>query len=158
MLKSRGLITLSIVTLTLVLCVGIASAGLYKWTDANGRQFYSDVPPLGSKAELLAVKVNANPSSQSEPANTSAIAESEQKNTKAKKVVMYSATWCGVCKKAKAYFNANGVGYTEYDIENSRKGRVDYKRLKGTGIPIIMVGEERMNGFSQGRFAKMYES
>ncbi|PCH60011.1 MAG: glutaredoxin family protein [Gammaproteobacteria bacterium] len=158
MLKSRGLITLSIVTLTLILCVGIASAELYKWTDANGRQFYSDVAPSSGKAELLDVKVNANPNSQRDPVNTLATSEAEKKNAKAKKIVMYSATWCGFCKKAKAYFVAEGVSYVEYDIENSRKGRADYKRLKGTGVPIIMIDKERMNGFSKGRFAKMYES
>ena len=71
---------------------------------------------------------------------------------------MYSASWCGLCKKAKAYFKAEGISYTDYDIENSRKGRTGYKRLKGTGVPIIIVGDERMNGFSKGSFEKIYES
>ena len=156
MLQGRDLITLLIVTL--ILCAGSASAELYKWTDPTGRHFYSDVPPPGAKAETMNIKVKAGQASQKESTNTSANTEHEVKNTKAKKVVMYSATWCGFCKKAKAYFDAEGIPYTEYDIENSRKGRNDYKRLKGTGVPIILVDDERMNGFSKGKFEKIYES
>ncbi|WP_198147347.1 glutaredoxin family protein [Gilvimarinus polysaccharolyticus] len=32
------------------------------------------------------------------------------------RVVMY-ASWCGYCKKARRYFRANNIPFTEYDIE-----------------------------------------
>ena len=69
---------------------------------------------------------------------------------------MYGASWCGYCKKAKKYFNKNNIRFVEYDIERSTKGKRDYKALNGTGVPIILVGDQRMNGFSEAGFERMY--
>lgn len=66
-----------------------------------------------------------------------------------KKVVIYTTRRCGYCKKAKAWFSRKGIAYTEYDVENSNKGQRDYKELGGHGVPIILVGEQRLNGFSE---------
>jgi len=133
-----------------MLFIGFANAELFKWKGDDGRIFYSDKPPFGEKkAETLKFATH----------RVSFDKEAVTKNQSAhsKTVVMYSASWCGVCKKAKAYFAAEGIAYKDYDIENSRKGRFDYKKLKGTGVPIIMVDDERLNGFSQRRFEKAYQ-
>ena len=58
----------------------------------------------------------------------------------AKKVVMYGASWCGVCHRAKEYFARNKIPYVEYDVETSRKSKRDYKRMRGEGVRIILVG------------------
>jgi len=65
---------------------------------------------------------------------------------------MYSAVWCVICKQARRYFKKNGIAFKEYDIEKSIKGRRDYKRLNGRGVPIIMVGGKRLNGFDPKSF------
>lgn len=44
----------------------------------------------------------------------------------------------------------------EYDVEKSSKGKRDFKRLGGTGVPIILVGQKRLNGFSWETFEKLY--
>ncbi|MBL4850730.1 MAG: DUF4124 domain-containing protein [Gammaproteobacteria bacterium] len=144
-----GLIALLLVTP--LLFIGLANAELFKWKDDDGRIFYSDQPSPDKKAEVVEYKA------RQASVSTSSDQDANNKSANRKTVVMYSATWCGVCKKAKAYFAAEGISYKDYDIENSRKGRADYKRLKGTGIPIIMVDKERLNGFSRGRFEKVYE-
>jgi glutaredoxin len=72
-------------------------------------------------------------------------------------VVMYSAEWCGICKKARKYFQQQGIPFREYDIETSRKGRQDYESLNGRGVPIILVGAKRMDGFSAERFQSLYK-
>ncbi len=74
-----------------------------------------------------------------------------------KSVVMYSAVWCGICKNAKRYFNQNGIAFKEYDIETSAKGRRDYKKLRGRGVPIILVGKKRINGFTPKSFKALYD-
>ena len=48
---------------------------------------------------------------------------------------MYGTTWCSYCKKARSYFGANEIQYKEYDVENSEKGKRDYKKLGAKGIP-----------------------
>jgi glutaredoxin len=73
-----------------------------------------------------------------------------------KRAIMYSASWCGVCKKAKRYFEENGITYTEYDVEKSAKGEAEFKRLGAKGVPVILVGNRRMNGFSVDGFEKLF--
>ena len=71
-------------------------------------------------------------------------------------VLFYTVSWCGVCKRARRYFEDNNIAYTEYDIETSSRGREDYKHLKARGVPVILVGRKRMNGFSVDGFNDLY--
>jgi glutaredoxin len=69
---------------------------------------------------------------------------------------MYSTVRCGYCRKARAYFKANGIAFTDYDVETSDKGRQDYRRMGARGVPVILVGDQRMMGFSESAFASLY--
>ncbi len=71
-------------------------------------------------------------------------------------MVMYTTSWCGVCKRARNYLTAEGIEFSEYDIEKSRKGKREFDRLGGKGVPVILVGKQRMNGFSKEKFAQLY--
>ena len=84
-------------------------------------------------------------------------AETSTKKTGAKKVVMYSAEWCGVCTKAKKYFRSKKIPFKERDIDKSKKARKAFDKLNGKGIPVILVGKKRMNGFSVKRFESIYK-
>ena len=78
----------------------------------------------------------------------------EEKAEKAE-VKMYATSWCPYCAKARAYFARRGIAYVEIDIEKSREGRVEYDRLGARGIPVILVGQQRMNGFSEARLSQL---
>ena len=71
-------------------------------------------------------------------------------------VVMYSAVWCGVCKRARQFFQANNIPFSEYDVETSVRGKNDFARLKDRGVPVILIGKKRMNGFDTDRFKQLY--
>ena len=93
------------------------------------------------------------------PVSTSpSTAQAEPNSAEAPKVVLYGTTWCGYCKKAKSYFRANNIAFTEYDIEKSASAKRDFKRMGGGGVPLILVGEKRIRGFSPSKFAKAYTS
>ena len=64
-------------------------------------------------------------------------------------VVMYATSWCPYCAKARAYFARKGIAYVEYDIEKSAAVNAEFKRLGGRGVPLILVGKEKMSGFSE---------
>jgi len=78
--------------------------------------------------------------------------------TRPKKVVMYSAEWCGVCKQAKSYFRQNNIRYTNYDIEKNESAKQRYKKMGAKGVPVIIVGKQRMNGFSAAGFNQIYKN
>jgi len=125
-----------------------ASNEILKWTDSDGKIHFGDRPPAGAEASVVEVRINTY-----ESPNIEAIREILNPKDK---VVMYSAAWCGVCKKAKKYFKANKIRFKEYDIERSSKGKKDFKKLGAKGVPVILVEEKRLNGFSAGSFESIY--
>src|SRR5688572_7686413 len=68
------------------------------------------------------------------------------------KVVMYSTTWCTVCQQARNYLVQHRIPFTEVDVEKSEAGREEFQRLGGRSVPIILVGNQRMDGFGANRF------
>jgi len=132
---------------TLIFTISV-SAEILKWTDSDGRVHFGDKPPPGAETSIVEVRINTYESPNIE-------ALQEILNPK-DKVVMYSAEWCGVCKKAKKYFRANNIPYKDYDIEKSSKGKKDYKKLGAKGVPVILVGKKRLNGFSAATFESIY--
>lgn len=129
-----------------------ATAEIFKWIDDSGRVHFSDSPPRERQVEKIEVKINSYTSPEIVPFEASVTP-----STRREKVVLYSTTWCGYCKKARRYFATKGIPFVEYDTETSKKGREDYQALKGTGVPIILVGERRMNGFSPSSFDALYQ-
>jgi len=72
-------------------------------------------------------------------------------------VVMYSASWCPYCDKARAYFQSNGIPFEEHDVEKSQKGKRDYNRMDVNSVPVILIGDQRMVGFTKDRFQRLYD-
>jgi glutaredoxin len=70
-------------------------------------------------------------------------------------VVIYATSWCPHCAKARAYFAKNGIAYVEHDIEKSAAVNAEFKRLGGRGVPLILVGAERISGFSELAFESL---
>jgi glutaredoxin len=64
-------------------------------------------------------------------------------------VVMYATAWCPYCAQARAYFARNGIAYVEHDVEASAAAHAEFRRLGGRGVPLIFVGEERIDGFNE---------
>jgi glutaredoxin len=67
-------------------------------------------------------------------------------------VIMYSTRWCPYCKKAREYFSLHHINYVEYDIEASATNLERFRALNGNGVPLILVGDRRMQGFSPQSF------
>jgi glutaredoxin len=70
-------------------------------------------------------------------------------------VKMYATSWCPYCAKARAYFSKRGIAYTEIDVEKSAEGLAEFRKLGGRGVPLIVVGAGRMNGYSEARLAQL---
>jgi glutaredoxin-like YruB-family protein len=64
-------------------------------------------------------------------------------------VVMYSTAWCGVCKRARKYFQEAGISFTEHDVDEDATARAEYFRLNPRrSVPTIKIGDEVIVGFS----------
>ncbi len=145
---------LAALTLSALLASPAGFAQLYKWVDDQGKVHYGDSPPDSAALQQIRGNVTSFTSTTVEPF------EIDEKllttRTKSKSVVMYSTSWCGYCRQAARYFRKHRISFKEYDIEKSEKGLRDYKKLNGRGVPIILVGKRRMNGFNAKTFDQLY--
>jgi len=73
-------------------------------------------------------------------------------------VVMYATTWCGVCKKARRYFERERISFVEYDVDRNASARAEYLRLNPRrSVPTIQVGEQVIVGFSESSVERALE-
>jgi glutaredoxin len=141
-----------------MLCVLAGSAfsqPIYRWVDASGRvQYTTEKPPAGVKSATVGPRVSSYSGtpvvSEQTPVAPQAAAPAG--------VTMYSTDWCPYCRKARDYFARNGVRYSELDIEKSPAAKAEYDRLGGRGVPLILVGSQRMSGFGEERLAQMLKA
>lgn len=146
--------TVAIGLAVLVLLPSVLFADMYKWIDKDGKVHYTDSPPPGQKAKKLDLKINTITG----PATVSTIGSSGSTAVPAKgttNVKLYTTTWCGYCKRAKAYLQARGTPFQEIDVETSAQGQSEFRALGGRGVPVILVGNQRMDGYSEGTLAGM---
>jgi len=122
------------------LSIQTSLAKIYKWKDANGKTHFGERPPKNTNVDEIKA-----------PANSNFNAESSIE------ITIYTTSWCGYCKKAKAYFAANNMAYKEYDIEKNRYAKRQYDSINGKGVPVILVGDQRLNGFSEKGFERIYK-
>ena len=145
-----------LLALALLLPVSAGSVELYKWVDDKGNTHYGDKPPKKAELEKITGVISSFQSVNVEPFKYDPALVTIGAKSKTKSVIMYSTSWCGYCKKARKHFERNNIPYQEYDIEKSKKAAKDYKRLNGRGVPVILIGKQRMNGFSARSFDKIY--
>ena len=64
-------------------------------------------------------------------------------------VVMYSTAWCGVCKRARAYFEEQRIAFEEHDVDKDPTARAQYLQLNPRrSVPTIKIADEVIVGFS----------
>ena len=72
-------------------------------------------------------------------------------------VVMYGASWCGYCAKARRYMDRHAITYIEHDIDTSIDGRREYKDLGGKAVPLFQIGGQVLKGYRPERIAQLVE-
>ncbi len=65
------------------------------------------------------------------------------------KVVMYGTQSCPYCGKARELLRAKNVRFADLDVQHSPKAQKEFEQLGGTGVPVILIGNRRIQGFNQ---------
>ena len=113
-----------------VMHISPSHAQIYKWIDADGEVQFSDKKPLNKKSENVNLKINTYKNVTIDPE---------------------------ILKDTK-YFNKNNIAYIEYDIDNDKAAKKRHKAMGATGVPVIFIGDRRMNGFSAASFERIYNN
>ena len=148
-MRSR-IIFLTVIVLLLIF-VSPASSEIYKWKDKNGNIVYSDFAPSGVAAQKK--KFRDDRIERQETKESSHKPESnalkEDGPCSDVNVIMYMTSWCGYCKKAKAYINSLGVRLTEHDVDKDRSKNSEMLSKSGgaKGVPLIDVEGVIIRGY-----------
>ncbi len=167
---------LLVAVVVLVLCAVLPVGGdIYTWIDGNGVKHYSSGPPPGAKEVKRQAEIKHSSDQydkweeQRKSRQTQILEESRssddtpKKNTRAVRratkqpdtVVMYSTPTCGYCARARSFFASHDISYTDYDITTDSQARERYKKLNGSGVPLIFVGDKRIPGFNEGLLRRL---
>jgi glutaredoxin len=114
---------------------------------------FSDKASPQVPSEKIHLKINTYTNVTYQSVNRAITAD---KSAASNAVVLYGTKWCGYCKKARSYFNLRNIRYTDYDVENDANALAKFKSFGGNGVPVIFVGNTRINGFDEGTFDRFY--
>ena len=145
----------------LLSAVSLAGAEMYQWVDENGVVTFKDSPPPASKKRSKVKVYNDSdfdpaPPPQPAPAKrkskgsptAAAQPSAPEKERFTGTVEMYVTDWFGYCKKAQSYMKSKGIPYVAYNIEKDSAAKQRHKELGGRGVPLIIIGSNKMSGFS----------
>ncbi len=135
-----------------------AAAQVYKWTGPDGRTHYGDRPPEEAKAQSLRIGVQSHTGPATLDTWTDVIRRPPPPTTAqpgAVPITFYSTAWCPHCKRARQYFARKGLEVREVDVESSEEGLREFREFGGQGVPLILVGDQRMRGFDEQAMDKL---
>ena len=69
----------------------------------------------------------------------------------APRITLYTARHCPHCRQAKQYLEARGLRFQELDVQQNPRAQKAFARLGARGVPVIMVGDTRIDGFDRRR-------
>ncbi len=72
-------------------------------------------------------------------------------------VHLYTATWCGYCKKLKAGLDGSGVPYIDHDVEDSSEGRQFFQSSNFSGVPVTVIGESAIEGYDAQELTQLFD-
>lgn len=113
---------------------------------------FQKLDPGALQKPVARANVSRGPRGASVERSRDRAAPSEPKVAAARRrvpIVMYSTAWCGVCRRARAYFQQNRIPFEEHDVDEDPVARAEYERLNPRrSVPTMKIGDEVIIGFS----------
>lgn len=114
---------------------------------------FENLDPAALQKRIAQPNVSGAPKIDGQPRRRPNPSQDSKRKAKAIRsnvpVVMYSTDWCGVCKRARKYFEEQGIRFTEYDVDRNLQARNEYLLLNPRrSVPTIKIGNEVIVGFS----------
>jgi glutaredoxin len=143
----------------------------YRWIDASGALHLVDsldAIPEADRSRAKPIVVEQRKTSPADAASRGSRGPSpfaRHASTAAAKpapeaeVVIYTAKWCGWCRKALDHLDSRGVSYRNRDIEDDPEASRDLRHLTGsTSIPVLEIDGELVRGFDVARIDSLLDA
>lgn len=113
---------------------------------------FENLDPAALQKPIARSNVSAAPQSEGGPRTARSAEPADWEIATARRrvpVVMYSTAWCGVCKRARAYFEEQRIAFEEHDVDKDPTARAQYLQLNPRrSVPTIKIADEVIVGFS----------
>jgi glutaredoxin len=76
-------------------------------------------------------------------------------NGKMPRITLYSTAGCAHCKRLRQWLQQRGVRFQEFDIQRNQRAFKAFSQLGARGVPVLMIGERRIDGFDPKRLDKL---
>jgi len=67
------------------------------------------------------------------------------------RITLYSARHCTACRQARDYLRQRGLDFREVDVRSNLRAQKALARLGTRSVPVIVVGDTRIDGFDRNR-------
>ena len=114
----------------------------------------SQPPPLTPKEARETWRVSTERASEIRLASATASSGSPGHPGQREEVILYSATWCGYCTKARAHLDDQGVRYELRDVDNDAIARELREKTGRGGVPVLDFSGEILRGYSSDAYEK----
>lgn len=74
------------------------------------------------------------------------------------RVRLYTTANCGHCRQLKAHLQRLKIPFLELDVGRNRRAQNDFARLGARGVPVLLVGERRLDGYDPKRLDNLLRS
>ncbi len=139
----------------------------YQWTDERGSVHIVDsldaVPAEWrdrvGRIEMDARPPRARPSRTASGPRTPSWRSAPDPVASRKDVVVYSAVWCGWCRKTLAWLDERGIDYENRDIDaNPGYRRELVRKVGGASIPVVEIDGQLVRGYDPDRMGQLLGS
>lgn len=74
---------------------------------------------------------------------------------KAPRLTLYTTSRCPHCRQLKAWLSKHNLRFQEFDVERNQRAQKTFARLGGRAVPVLMIGEQRVDGFDPKKLARL---
>ncbi len=137
----------------------------YQWVDERGSVNFAaslDEVPVAWRQRAGQVEFDASSFVKTETSSPSAARSRRQRSipdtapTPVREVTVYTAPWCGWCRKTLAFLDERGVDYVNKDIEADEEYADELReKTGGTAIPLVEIDGTQVRGFDPGEMAAL---
>lgn len=68
-----------------------------------------------------------------------------------KDITVYTSTTCSFCHMVKDYLDSKGLKYTEKNIAEDKEARMEMMKMGFTGVPVVIIGDEKILGYDKAK-------
>jgi glutaredoxin len=125
-----------------------AQSNVYRWTDKDGKVYFSDTPPPADAKSSSQKRLGGGYVEQENLPYATQVA------MKRNPVSLFVGGACGApCDQGRELLSKRGIPYTERDVQTNAEAAEALKKLAGAlDVPTLVIGENKIKGFEDGQW------